>query len=291
MNTRFAVIGGDVRQTNLAGLIAADKYAVSLFGVDAGTPDPPAETVPSLERAMANADCVVLPIPVTREAGTLNMPALRRPYTLEELIALSHPGQILVGGRVPAELHERGRPAGLHILDFLEREDFAVRNAVPTAEGALQIAMENTQITLHGAYCLVVGCGRIGRTLATRLAALGARVTVSARKQADFAWIEVAGHGQLETGHLAEQLGRFDIIFNTVPDLVLPADLLRELSRDCLCIDLASTPGGVDFDAAHDLGLNCIWALGLPGKVAPRTASAILRDTLYRIIRERGEAL
>jgi len=147
--------------------------------------------------------------------------------------------------------------------------------------------MENTQITLHGARCLIIGCGRIGRTLAARLDALGAHVTVSARKQADFAWIEVAGYGQLETGRMEGQLERFDVIFNTVPDIVLPAALLRELSRDCLCIDLASSPGGIDFDAAHALGLNCVWALGLPGKVAPRTAGIILRDTLYHIMKER----
>ena len=68
---------------------------------------------------------------------------------------------------------------------------------------------------------------------------------------------------------------------------MLPAGRLRELPRDCLCIDLASTPGGVDFDAAHEQGLNCIWALGLPGKVAPHTAGVILRDTLYHIMNER----
>jgi len=284
---RFSVIGGDVRQANLAGLIAADGHAVSLFGVDAPAPDPPVEVVSNLQRAMVEADCVVLPIPVAREAGLINAPALRNPHALTELIALSRPGQILAGGRMPRDLCEQGREAGLHVLDFLEREDFAVRNAVPTAEGALQIAMEKTRITLHGARCLVIGCGRIGRILAVRLAALGSRVTVSARKQADFAWIEVSGYSQLETGRMQGHLGQFDVIFNTVPEMVLSAAHLRELSRGCLCIDLASTPGGVDFDAAHELGVPCVWALGLPGKVAPRTAGVILRDTLYHIIKER----
>ena len=293
MNTpmRFSVIGGDIRQANLAGLIANDGHTVSLFGVESRLADSSVQTAESLKHALSDADCVVLPIPVTHEAGVINAPTLLRPHTLEELVSLSRPEQMLVGGRVPAELFRLGRAAGLHVLDFLKRADFAIRNAVPTAEGALQIAMENTQITLHGARCLVIGYGHIGHVLAGHLAALGAKVTVSARKQSDFAQIETAGFSCLETGRLNGHLAGFDIVFNTVPDIVLAANRLRELPRSCLCIDLASTPGGIDFDEAHRLGIHCIWALGLPGKVAPRTAGVILRDTLYHIMKERGTAL
>ncbi len=293
MNTpmRFSVVGGDVRQANLAALIAADGHIVSTFGIDARPLGPPVEAAGTLASCLENTDCVVLPIPVIRDAGTINAPALRKPHTVEELLTCAHPGQILVGGRMPQEMRERGRREGMYILDFLDREDFAVRNAVPTAEGALQIALENTNITLHGSQCLVVGFGRIGKVLAGNLKDLGAHVTVSARKQEDFAWMEVAGYDKAETDQLEGLLDRFDVIFNTAPAMVLPEARLRELQPHCLCIDLASTPGGIDFDAAHDLGLNCIWALGLPGKVAPRTAGVILRDTIYHIMSERRSSI
>ncbi len=287
--THFSVIGGDVRQANLAALIASDGHTVSTFGIDARSPAPPVKNAASLSECMTDADCVVLPIPVARDAGMLNAPALRRPHALVEILSSAHPHQIIVGGRIPTDMREQAWHTGLHIVDFLDREDFAVRNAVPTAEGALQLALENTNITLHGATCLVIGYGRIGRVLSKNLYDLGAHVTVSARKQSDFAWIEVAGYQALDTTQLAGDLARFDIIFNTVPSIVLPKERLQELSGHCLCIDLASTPGGIDFDVAHELGLNCIWALGLPGKVAPRTAGVILRDTLYHIMNERRE--
>ena len=60
--------------------------------------------------------------------------------------------------------------------------------------------------------------------------------------------------------------------------------LLEQLQPECLIIDLASRPGGVDFEAAGELGLKTIWALSLPGKVAPITAGGIIRDTVLHMM-------
>ncbi|GHV31825.1 hypothetical protein FACS18949_01190 [Clostridia bacterium] len=206
------------------------------------------------------SDCVVWGIPT--------------PANAEELL---RGGQLAVGGRVPA---------GLGIIDYVKREDFAIANAVPSAEGAVQLAMERSERTIHGAAALVVGFGRIGKVLARLLAALGARVTVSARKTEDFKWCEALGYGTLDTCALGGTLGAFDMVFNTVPRMVLTDALLSELREGALVMDLASAPGGVDFAAAKSRGVNCHWALGLPAKVAPETAATILRDTIYAIIAE-----
>lgn len=163
--------------------------------------------------------------------------------------------------------------------------------ALPTAEGALQLAMESTDRTLHGSRCLIIGYGRIGRLLADRLLALGAEVTVSARKYGDLAWIEARGCRSVRIGALAGHLDRFDLIFNTAPALILDEARLRETREDCVIIDLASAPGGVDLEAARRLARQAIPAPGLPGKVAPRTAAAAIRDSVYHILEERGELM
>lgn len=164
-------------------------------------------------------------------------------------------------------------------------------NAVPTAEGALYLAMESTDHTLHGSRCLIIGYGRIGRLLADRLLSLGAEVTVSARKYGDLAWIQAWGCQSIQTGALTGQLDRFDLIFNTAPALILDGARLRETREDCVIIDLASAPGGVDRKAAQRLDRQVICAPGLPGKVAPRTAAAAIRDSVYHILEERGEPI
>ena len=164
-------------------------------------------------------------------------------------------------------------------------------NAVPAVEGALQLAMEATDRTVHDCRCLVIGYGRIGRLLADRLLALGAEVTVSARKYGDLAWIQAWGCRGVHTGALTEQLERFHLIFNTAPALILDGGRLRETREDCVIIDLASAPGGVDLAEAKRLGRQVTSAPGLPGKVAPRSAAAAVRDSVYHILQERGELM
>lgn len=161
-------------------------------------------------------------------------------------------------------------------------------NALPTAEGAIQLAMEHLPITIHGARVLIIGFGRVGRITAQRFAALGARVTVAARKYEQLAWAQAMGFGGQQLEHLVGWLCGYDLVVNTVPALVLGRGELEDLKPDCLILDLASKPGGVDLSAAGDLGLTVVWALSLPGKVAPVTAGAAIKSTIYNMLRELG---
>lgn len=161
-------------------------------------------------------------------------------------------------------------------------------NTLPTAEGAIQIALEELPITLQGCRTLVLGYGRLGRALAPRLTALGAKVSVAARKWSDLAWIEAAGCTAEHSGELRGWLCAFDLIINTVPTRLLGEEALVELKPGCLVIDLASKPGGVDWEAARRLGVRTVWALSLPGKVAPVTAGKSIRSTIYNILNELG---
>ena len=70
--------------------------------------------------------------------------------------------------------------------------------------------------------------------------------------------------------------------------MIINGSMLRQLREDCLIIDLASKPGGVDFESAKRLGRNVIWALSLPGKTAPLTAGNIIRDTINNILNEQA---
>ena len=279
------IIGGDQRQVRLAGLLAEDGHSVHTLGLG------PAGAGVKEERELtgaALADCVVLPLPVSAPGGRLNAPQAAEPLTLEGVFAALRPGQIICAGRVDAATQALARDRGLVLHDYFAREELAVANAVPTAEGAIQIALEEMPVTLHGSRALVIGYGRLGRALAPRLAGLGAKVSVAARKYADLAWAEGFGFGTEHTGELKGWLCGYDLIVNTVPVLVLGREELEELKGECVVIDLASLPGGVDFEAAKALGVKAVQALSLPGKVAPATAAAYLRSTICHILHELG---
>ena len=261
--------GGDARMARLAELFAADGYEVRSWGL-AGRPEStPSET--------AGASRVVLPVPLSEDGrlrGT-NLP-------LGELWPRLDPARNVYAGAVPPAERARAEAVGLRVVDYFADEALAVKNAVPTAEGAIAAAMERLPVTLHGTPCLVVGFGRIGKLLARGLSALGAEVAVSARRADDLAWIGALGYAALHTEHLSGTLEPFRVIFNTVPAMVLDEGLLREARRDCVLIELASKPG-IDADAARLLGLDYVKAGGLPGKVAPETAARAIQETLYRL--------
>ena len=77
-----------------------------------------------------------------------------------------------------------------------------------------------------------------------------------------------------------------DIVFNTVPHKIISADVLENISNNSVIIDLASKPGGVDFDAAQKLRKKVIWALSIPGKTSPQTAGKVISDTIINILSE-----
>ena len=169
-----------------------------------------------------------------------------------------------------------------------EKINSHIPNAVPTAEGAIEIAITETPFTIHGSKSLVLGYGKIGKILSKDLYALGAQTYVEARKYADLAMIEGHGYEPLPLDNLKDHIHEFDIIFNTIPSLILDDEILTKVKKDALIIDLASKPGGIDFDAAKSYGLKVIWALSLPGKIAPVSSGAIIKDTIMNIIKELG---
>lgn len=280
------VVGGDMRQAKLAQLLALDGHTVHTYALeqDRSTGPLPEEDLSQAEKA----DCVVLPLLVSTEGGLLNAPLSQTDHPLSDVLDALRPSQFICGGRLDSEILALAAHRGLTIRDYFAREELAVANAVPTAEGAIQIAMEQLPITIHGARVLVVGFGRVGRALAQRLAALGAKVTVAARRYESLAWAQASGYGAEQTGQLAGWLCGYDLVVNTVPALVLGEAELADLKPDCLVLDLASKPGGVDLEAAGRLGRTVIWALSLPGKVAPVTAGAAIKNTIYHMLHELG---
>ena len=273
MNKTFGVVGGDRRQAELGRLLAGDGHSVRTYGLDRWKP----VGADTLDRA-ASADVVILPLPLCRGDGVLNCEEGAVPTA--DLFRRLRPQQRILAGQVRPQQRREAEALGLMVEDYFLREELAVANAAATAEGAVQTAMEHLDRTLLGLDCLVIGFGRIGKLLSCRLHGLGARVTATARKPEDLAWIRAYGYQALETGRLDGHLSAFGAVFNTVPSPVLGAPLLRQLPEDCLLMDLASVRG---IEAAEG---KTLWARSLPGRLSPRTAAAAIRDAVYYILLE-----
>ncbi len=260
----IAVIGGDLRQLTLAELLSSDGNDVSIFGFGKDSVSDKYKVLDELSE-IKNSEIIILPMPASLDMININAPLNDKEIPLKDAAKYSDGAKLVLGGRMGNEIYEMF--PGAKCIDYYKREELIVKNAVPTAEGAIEIAMGELPVTINKSKCLVVGYGRIGKILSKMLDDLGANVTVSARKYSDLAWIDVNGYNAVHNNDIIYAVDQFDIIFNTVPALILSEEILKRVDPDCVIIDLASKPGGVDFERARELGLKVIWALSLPGKV------------------------
>ncbi len=228
-----------------------------------------------LETDFSKFEAVIFPLPTTRDGvfinNTLTDDKIKISDITDRLI-----NQKILCGNYSFEHFE--------FTDYGQDEATAILNAVPTAEGAIAIAINNTPFTLWKSRCLVVGYGRIGKALSERLSALTADVTVSARRETDLAFIESKGYKSVKTSEIADTAKNYDIIFNTVAAPVITNDVLNNCRNDCLLVELASHPYGIDFKAAEEYGLRVIMAQGLPGKTSHKTAADIISSTILKIL-------
>ena len=234
---------------------------------------------------LEDVEVVIGPIPFSSNGININAPFSNTEISIRELVHYLN-AKILIAGSIMPEVYSMATDEYIEIIDIMKREELAVLNTISTAEGAIEIAISNTNKIIHGSKVLILGFGRIGKVLARKMAGLSAKVTCAARKDEDLAWIRAYGHNETNINTLGENLGDFDIIINTVPHLILNKERLQYVKEDCLLIDLASNPGGIDKKETKARNLKLIWALALPGKVAPVTTAEFIKDTIYNILKE-----
>lgn len=282
----IAIVGGDEREQEIARLAALTGALVQVHGF------PMLETsIEGLVRkgsapeAMADADYALLPIP--RGLGSqLYAPRAPKPIQIErELFAALQPGAHVFCGRVTEAIADasRGLPLTLHEYDP-DRELMLLR-AAAIGEGALQAAISNTEITIHGSAVAVVGFGNIGSILTRRLLALGGDVHVAARNPEQRAAARADGARSLTLDELPELAPKLAMIFSTVPARVVDHRVLERLPRGSLLVDIVPPPDRSDLDLAERLGHRAVWARGL-GRRAPITVGASQWRGIMRRIEE-----
>lgn len=282
----FLVVGGDLRQVYTAKKLA-ENNKVYAAGFDSYPADDNVIQVDHKLELPESVDYIILPLPASQNGVFVNAPFCRNNIPLSGLVTLLKSDGIVFGGKIDASTMKIFNKCGIKTVDYFEREELNVLNAVPTAEGAVQIAMEEMASTIYGQKVLITGFGRITKVLIKILSGLGADITVTARKYSDLSWAEIYGCKAVHTSALEDIISSYSLIINTVPAVILNEECLKHASRDSLIIDLASKPGGVDFDTAGKLGLKVVWALSLPGKIAPVTSGEIIACTVLNILKER----
>lgn len=293
---KIVFIGGDARQIEVINKCTELDATVAVVGFERLEPPLVGVSHETLKPGLlASADVVVFPVIGCDDQGVVGATFSDEEIIVnEELFAEIREGTPVYTGMAKAYLKRMGADYGFRIIELLDRDDVAIYNSIPTAEGAIMMAIQHTDITLHGSKCIVLGLGRTGFTLAHALQGLGASVKVGVRREEQIARAIQMGWKPFVATDLTAYTGEIDLIFNTIPTMIITAQIISRLPRRTVIIDLASAPGGTDFRFAKKRGIKALLAPGLPGIVAPKTAGIIMANTICQSISEefhlRGDA-
>lgn len=289
-NIKIAFLGGDLRQLVAASELAEEGFESAVWGFDLCTPQSYKGAVrcQSARDAMQNASTVVLPVPVSSDGYRLHTPLSREEMPIDALSSSVGKGQFVLGGVISDRLIEKFESVGVSIEDYMKDEELTVKNAIPTAEGALYSAMREMNITIFNSQTVIFGYGRVGKATARLFKGANSHVTVIARRNDALANIEAAGYIPGHINDAGEICKSADLLINTVPDRIITPAIIKGLKKEAVIIDLASAPGGVDRDYASLCGIKTVAELSLPGRMAPVTAGLYIKDAILAAMRKRG---
>jgi dipicolinate synthase subunit A len=287
VDQKIALLGGDAREIELISILLDKGAALQIIGQPPQIDSDSIEVVDSLEEIDDDVIAVIAPMTGTDEKLQVKKTFADKEVVLTEdfFSRLTDGTRFFIGFAKP-EIKDWSQKYGIELIELAALDEVAILNAIPTAEGAIEIVMREMPITLHNNNSFVLGLGRVGFSLARMLKGMGSNTYGVARKPKDFARALDMGFEQVAFKDLDKEISKADFIFNTVPTLILDEELLKNVRKDAIIIDLASYPGGTDFEAAKRLGLKAELALGLPGKVAPKSAGQILGKVIPRMILE-----
>lgn len=280
------ILGGDSRYLYLLSDLAEKNANLSLIGFDEYTFLYPKIKHEHIEQVNFSIfDALILPVTGTGSIGEI-VPTFskRKIYITADQIKKTKKDCVIFTGIANEFLKQITNRTNRTLITLFNLDNIAILNSIPTAEATLKLAIEHTDYMMFNANVFILGFGRVGFTTARLFHNVGANVTVVARKASDFARISEMKMTPLHINNLQNHLDGKQIIINTIPHLILTREIIREMNKNSLIIDLASAPGGTNFSAAKDYNIQALHALGLPGKTAPESAGKILAETIIDLL-------
>lgn len=282
------LLGGDARQLEIINKLCESNATVYICGFEQKKElHEKAISIELTKQSFAKLDALLLPAVGCDDDGYVHTVFSSEPIQLtDELLAALPKTCVIYAGMAKSYLKELCARHALTLVELFERDDIAIYNSIPTMEGALMMAIQHTDFTIHRSQSMVLGFGRTGISMARGLQALGSSVWVGVRRSEHFARVYEMGFQPFYIKDLEHVVANIDLLFNTIPTMIITAQIIDKLQKNAVIIDLATKPGGTDFAYAELKGIKALLAPGLPGIVAPKTAGLILADCLSQLLLE-----
>ena len=267
MDRHTIILTADKRQEKLAGLLEGERVSYAWE-----------------KKAQEKEVCekvYVLPIPVTKLDK--NMEIKRK--LKEELINLCenpYTKVMVFGGVFTTEWKNFLSEYQIPYWDFMKLPEVVEGNGWITAEATVAEVLQQGERSIYGQKILVTGYGCCGEKIAKVFSKMGAEIVVAARREEIRREIERDGFLAIDISEIEKVIGDMTTVINTVPSMILTERCVRRMSGDACIIDIASSPGGCDFEAAKKYGIVAKLALGLPGLYTTTSSAILLKNAISK---------
>lgn len=283
---KIGILGGDLRNVYLANEMSKKGMKIYVYGLEKATElNKEIITFENIDSFLENVEVVVGPIPFEKKEY-VNMPFSQNDIRAEEVLSKCRNKKVILG-----QLNEKY--VSSNITDIAKNEEFMSKNAVATAEGTIQIILNNIKRNIEGSKVLVLGYGRCGKVISDKLNKLNAKVSTTYRSLGEQEYFEKNWIKGVIIDDLKKELKEnyYDVIVNTIPEKIINKDVIKYINATTLFIDIASNPGGIDKEEALKKEIKVIHELGIPGKKAPETSAQIIMELVNKIIKKDVEKI
>lgn len=202
----------------------------------------------------------------------------------KQIIERLSEGQLVYGGIMTNRLLHECSLKKIKAVNYLKIESLVSENAELTAKGIIRQAILNNAVP-EGSNCLVLGYGHCGKAIARELAYLNASVDIMVRRKNLATAINDDGYGFVDlNAYEKKPMQKYSYIFNTIPAPVIDSRMIDMLSGDVMIFDIASSPGGTDFEYCKKKNIFAVLSLSIPGKEYPKEAGAIIASAIQSSI-------
>lgn len=190
------------------------------------------------------------------------------------------PNEITIfSGKINKETANIFASKNIRHINFLDDEIFAIQNSHLTAEGILGLLIYEQEKSIFDINILILGGGRVGKTLAKLLEKLGIKFAIAGNSQNTYENCFYFSNKNFLGDEYKSHLGEFDVIVNSVPSSILSTCDLQNIKKDCLFLEISS----IQTLENEDYEFKYVLCPALPQKFSAESAGNILFECFLRL--------
>jgi len=200
----------------------------------------------------------------------------------EETAKKLNDGITIVCGNISSEILDIFNKKQITYFNLMKDENFVLKNAILTAEGMLCDLILNTKTSILESKILVLGGGRVAKSVAVLFNKLGLNFDISMRNELKLVDSQLFCTNIVSWKNYKNKLKQYDVVINTIPANLFNQEDVEKFKDNCIVFELASSKCLQDVKFEK---FSYVLCPALPSKYTPESAGKLIYKYLINHIK------